>query len=160
MYNQQFEEYRATLAEVVEKYIAHNSQVYVYATKRVQDENDPYVMVTKWTLLWKGMDWQIVYSEDELNYMNDEQITELCPYVNYFVTQICPVLYQDRQFPDSVDEIGLVVDLDEPVKQLSNDEICPICGNRMDNSDNSTQMCWSCTQEAKALGASYEELGL
>ena len=38
MTKQQFEEYRASLAEVVEKYVAHNSQVYVYKTERVPDE--------------------------------------------------------------------------------------------------------------------------
>ena len=34
MTKQQFEEYRASLAEVVEKYVAHNSQVYVYKIER------------------------------------------------------------------------------------------------------------------------------
>ena len=43
MTKQQFEEYRASLAEVVEKYVAHNRQVYVYKTERVQDEDDPCV---------------------------------------------------------------------------------------------------------------------
>lgn len=117
MDKQEFEEYRATLAEVVEKYVAHNSQVYLYTTKKVPDEDDPYVIVTEWTLLWKGMDWQIVYSRDELYHMIENRIAP-CPYKECTVACICPVLYQDRQFPDSVDEVGLIIDADIPVVKL------------------------------------------
>ena len=157
MTKQQFEEYRASLAEVVEKYVAHNSQVYVYKTERVPDENDPCVLVTKWTLLWKGMDWQIVYDEDELNYMEDWQKESLCPYKDNFVAGFCPVLYQDRQFPDSVDEVGFIIYTDEVTHNVSYEDVCPICGKPMDSSYNSTQMCWTCTQQSKELDDKYKE---
>ncbi len=157
MTKQQFEEYRASLAEVVEKYVGHNSQVYVYKTERVPDENDPYVLVTKWTLLWKGMDWQIVYDDDELNYLEDWQKEELCPYRDNFVAGFCPVLYQDRQFPDSVDEVGFIIYTDEVTHNVGYEDVCPICGKPMSSSYNSTQMCWNCTQQSKALGDKYKE---
>lgn len=42
-----------------------------------------------------------------------------CPYKECPVVRICPVLYRDRQFLDSVDEIGLVIDVYIPLVKLN-----------------------------------------
>ena len=67
------------------------------------------------------------------------------------------MLYQDRQFPDSVDEVGFIIYTDEVTHNVSYEDVCPICGKPMDNSYNSTQMCWTCTQQSKELGDKYKE---
>lgn len=43
-----------------------------------------------------------------------------CPYKECPVVRICSVLYRDRQFPDSVDEIGLVTDVNILLVKLDN----------------------------------------
>lgn len=110
MNKQEFEEYRPTLAEFVEKFVAHNSTVYLYEkwTKYVDTGEGCKQKVTRWQLIWKGMDWQITYGKDDEDYFIAHPEVEKCPYRNCKKPiEICSVMPFDKKFPDAVDDIGV-----------------------------------------------------
>ena len=110
MNSQDFEMYPCNLVEFVEKFVAHNSTVYLYSKEICYDyiANDtPYKLrYSKWILLWSGMDWEITDTE----YIASKDALLRCPFWNAKVIGICPVMKEDRRFDDSVDEVGIIID--------------------------------------------------
>lgn len=110
MNSQDFEMYPCNLTEFVEKFVAHNSTVYLYSKEICEDylaNNKSYKMrCTKWKLLWTGMDWEITDTE----YITSKGDLFRCPFWDAKVIGICPVMEEDRAFSDSVDEVGIVVE--------------------------------------------------
>ena len=118
MNSQEFEMYPCNLTEFIEKFVAHNSVIYLYSKEICEDyitEGKPYKMrYAKWKLLWSGMDWEITDTE----YIESKKDTlSRCPFWGAKVLSICPVMQEDRTFYNSVDDIGIVIE--EEVRLLN-----------------------------------------
>lgn len=75
-----------TVSEFVERYVAHNSPLYIYKEtfefEQVRDNCKLRKRVD--TLLWKGMDWQASGNKEDIASMQARGIAP-CPYNDYKV---------------------------------------------------------------------------
>lgn len=75
-----------TVSEFVERYVAHNSPLYIYKEtfefEQVRDNCKLRKRVD--TLLWKGMDWQASGNKEDIASMQSRGIVP-CPYDDYKV---------------------------------------------------------------------------
>ena len=101
-----------TVSEFVERYVAHNSPLYIYKEtfelEQVRDNCKLRHRVS--TLLWKGMDWQASANKEDIAYMRTRGIAP-CPYAEYKVVAV-------RSAVDckEITAISLVVDVEDKIK--------------------------------------------
>ena len=97
--------YKIRLAYFVERFVAHNSSVKLY--KQIRIENDE-----KWrfeyTLLWRGMDWQITEGYADSDYFKYHQDVLPCPYSKNNVVKVTSVGISG----EFADEVSIVIEVE------------------------------------------------
>lgn len=94
------EEYRVRLADFVERFVAHNTYVKLFTEKKLENE-------WEYTLVWKGMDWQITEGYINSDYFRVHKDVLPCPYSENNVIKVTSVGISG----EFGDETSLVIEL-------------------------------------------------
>ena len=80
------ENYKVKLVDFAERFIAHNTFVMLFKHTRIKDEQG--MLVNRFDLLWKGMDWQITEGYADSDYFRYHPDVKPCPYAEFNVIGI------------------------------------------------------------------------
>lgn len=99
--------YKVKLVDFTERFIPHNRLVRLYTTERKQDEQG--LMVTEWTKIWQGMDWQITEGYADSSYFKMHPDVLPCPYPQVNVIAVTNF----GTASDCADEVSLIVEKEQ-----------------------------------------------
>lgn len=96
---------RLNIADFCEQYVGHNTTVYLYTEE--YKKNAEGMLEHYLYKLWRGMDWQINFSEYDEIYFEIHPTVEKCPYRKYKVVKVINAI---DGFENDVLQIALVVE--------------------------------------------------
>lgn len=99
------ETYKVKVVDFVERFIAHNTLVKLFTEKRIDDGKNRF----EYTLVWKGMDWQITEGYADSDYFKVHPDVEPCPFSEANVVKITSV----GIIGEFADDASLVVEVEE-----------------------------------------------
>ena len=98
------EEYKVRLVDFVERFVAHNTWVKLFSEKRVKNEQGQNQW--EYTLVWKGMSWQITEGYINSDYFRVHKEVLPCPYSKNNVVKVTSVGISG----EFGDEVSLVIE--------------------------------------------------
>lgn len=108
---------KISLIEFCERFVKHNTIVYLYSERLCKDENG--VMRRELTHLETVMDWQITSNEEDDAYFEAHPDVKKSKYV--FNNVVAVINAFEENFEDVTDSIAIVVDLDNVLCKVHGD---------------------------------------
>ena len=105
-----FQDFKIPLWQFIERFVGHNTTVYIYKENLIKDENGN-TRLKSYTLLEKVMDWQCTNNPDDDGYFEAHPDVKRSKYINNNVSKTLNCF--EETLHERIDAVAVVIDVDE-----------------------------------------------